>query len=608
MRKSPLFWQITLAFTTVCAALFCLLLATLYFIGQTSGKGSAINLSGSLRMQSYVLALTVARTREDSFDIRQRDINSAAEEFERRLLSKGLTSGIPDDPDNRLRMEYNSIYQDFYKDIRPLAFQVIKNPTMSADFLRRIPPFVEKVDSFVLHLEKALDQQIDGLEKVIFTSLFALILAGLAFLYYLRKTLFKPLGALSSLASKVRKGDFNVRSDYEKKNEIGELSEAMNFMVEDLSRMYSSLEDQVKQKTSDLNLQNKSLNLLYSLKDLLASDPLSEEVLKKALGLVNRSLVTCCSCLYLHEGSIQTLRPVVSMDEDPQISSSDIQSVIKINDINKYRVVKKTVANRELTIQFIPVAGDRLKGLLQLVYCEKNPFTHRETLLHNIGLDFIEAIERSENTEESRRLAVLEERSTIARELHDSIAQSLAYSKIQLTRLNHAIKQNSSASEQLGIVDDLRIGVNEAYRHLREVLVAFRLKPQSANLKQNILQIIKEFSERSSLQIHLEDTLQNFELNSNQQIHLLQIIREALTNVEKHARATSVEIFLGGTSNGKVRLCISDNGIGFDKKNIGRRGHFGLSIMEERAKALGGTVGISKNISGGTLVTVEFLG
>lgn len=608
MKKNRLFWQITLAFTALSAVFLCLLLASLFLIGQTSGKGSAINVSGSLRMQSYVLALTVARTQESSFEVRKKDISGAVAEFERRLLSKELTAGIPEDPSNQLRIEYNSVHHDFYESIRPLAIELINNPSLNTEFFKRIPPFVDQVDAFVLDLEKTLDDQINDLETVIFASLAAVILASVLFFIYLRNTLFRPLGDLSSLASQVRGGNFNVRSSYEKKNEIGELAQTMNYMVEDLSRMYSSLEEQVRTKTADLNLQNKSLNLLYSLKDLLTSETLSEPVLEKALSLVNQALGTCSCCLFLHDGSAQTVRLAAKADNGLSLTDSQLQSFVNEASISRYCITTKHIDSKELTIQQSPASSSQVKGILQLIYCGRSSFTYKETFVHSIALIFIEAIESTENAEENRRLAVLEERSTIARELHDSIAQSLAFSKIQLTRLNHAITQNSSESEQLGIVNELRAGVNDAYRHLREVLVAFRLRPESANLKQNILQIVKEFSERSSLQIHLEDTLQNFELNSNQQIHLLQILREALTNVEKHARATKVGIFLGGTSNGKIRLCVSDNGIGFDSKNAGRRGHFGLSIMNERAKALGGTVGISKNISGGTLVTVEFLG
>ena len=105
--------------------------------------------------------------------------------------------------------------------------------------------------------------------------------------YFLRHTLFEPLEDLANLASSVRNGDFTKSSTYRKHNEIGTLSESMNFMIRDLSRMYSSLEEQVREKTADLNRQNKALNLLYGLKNVLGAE-LNRSVLEKALDFLLR--------------------------------------------------------------------------------------------------------------------------------------------------------------------------------------------------------------------------------------------------------------------------------------------------------------------------------
>lgn len=114
-------------------------------------------------------------------------------------------------------------------------------------------------------------------------------------------------------------------------------------------------------------------------------------------------------------------------------------------------------------------------------------------LLRSIAREFALAINNSEKNVESRRLILFEERSTIARELHDSIAQSLSFSRIQITRLDAALKNKSDEAEVRSILDELKLGVITAYQQLRSVLTTFRLKPKSPDLRENILSSLDEF-------------------------------------------------------------------------------------------------------------------
>lgn len=205
---------------------------------------------------------------------------------------------------------------------------------------------------------------------------------------------------------------------------------------------------------------------------------------------------------------------------------------------------------------------------------------------------------------ESRRLALFEERSTIARELHDSIAQSLAFSRIQIARLSTELHKGMVSPEVESILDELKLGVQTAYQQLRSVLTTFRLKPKSSDLKQNILSILDEFKERDGFNYSTNIELQSFELDANKQIHLLQILREALTNIEKHARADQVSVTLRPIASGKFRLVVRDNGCGI--KGAKKEGHYGLEIMHERTRILGGVISIEAAVPNGTQVVVDF--
>ena len=205
---------------------------------------------------------------------------------------------------------------------------------------------------------------------------------------------------------------------------------------------------------------------------------------------------------------------------------------------------------------------------------------------------------------ESRRLILFEERSTIARELHDSIAQSLSFSRIQITRLDAALKNKSDEAEVRSILDELKLGVITAYQQLRSVLTTFRLKPKSPDLRENILSSLDEFKERSGIDYSVENQIQSFELDAQSHVHLLHILREALTNVEKHSRASAVEVTFKPMGEYSFEMRVSDNGQGFDLKS--KKGHYGLEIMHERAKVLGGELHVEPVIPHGTSVVLRF--
>ena len=225
-----------------------------------------------------------------------------------------------------------------------------------------------------------------------------------------------------------------------------------------------------------------------------------------------------------------------------------------------------------------------------------------EAVAHHIGI----AINITRRATESRRLALLEERSVIARELHDSLAQSLSYLKIQVARLNVTLNQPDGVNAATPIIEELREGISRAYRQLRELLTTFRLKIDGPGLSAALEETVEEFRGRSGIAISLDNRLGSCQLTANEEIHVLHIIREALANVTRHSKAEKAEvsIFYDNDSE-RVIISIEDNGIGIDEE-AERRDHYGLAIMNERASGLGGTIQISRVPKGGTRVNLVF--
>ncbi|EMR13512.1 histidine kinase [Methylophaga lonarensis MPL] len=236
--------------------------------------------------------------------------------------------------------------------------------------------------------------------------------------------------------------------------------------------------------------------------------------------------------------------------------------------------------------------------------------TGKDRLLDNTELQVLEisakllsmATKFQNHDEEGRRLAVLEERSAIARELHDSLAQSLSFMKIQLARLQSAGDNPEKSSAML---TELRQGLDAAYRELRELLTTFRVHMDLRGLGYAIQTTLDEFSQRSNVAISFDNRLVNCRLTVNEEFHMLHVVREALSNIVRHSKARHVTILLDKNKSGKVVLTIDDDGIGFTAK-ADTYDHHGQVIMKERARTLGGELEVMAKRHGGTRVRLNF--
>jgi two-component system nitrate/nitrite sensor histidine kinase NarX len=227
-----------------------------------------------------------------------------------------------------------------------------------------------------------------------------------------------------------------------------------------------------------------------------------------------------------------------------------------------------------------------------------------EALTRHIGI----ALGMSRKNEQERLLALQEERSTIARELHDSIAQSLSYMKIQASLLQPVLSDPARREQAETVLRDLREGINAAYRQLRELLSTFRLKMES-DFMSLLSAAVEEYSSRGGLPIHLDTRLAGCQLTPNQEIHTLQIVREALSNVLRHAQASQAWVRVVHDADGEVEACVEDDGIGVGRETqeiAADNFHYGLTIMQERAQGLHGRLEVGARPDGGTCVTLRF--
>jgi two-component system nitrate/nitrite sensor histidine kinase NarX len=227
-------------------------------------------------------------------------------------------------------------------------------------------------------------------------------------------------------------------------------------------------------------------------------------------------------------------------------------------------------------------------------------------LLETVARQIAAALRASEQIEHRHRLALLEERNAIARELHDSLAQSLSYLKIQVSRLQTLADGTDFAPESRAIIAELREVLNSAYRQLRELIATFRLQMEHLRLEDNLREAIREFGRRGNLTIQLDLAGWHSALDAHEQLQVMHIVREALNNAVKHARASQIMVRLREMPHGEVMIEVADNGIGLPEP-FERDNHFGLHIMRERADHLGGMLSLHSRPGDGLQVRLRFI-
>ena len=193
----------------------------------------------------------------------------------------------------------------------------------------------------------------------------------------------------------------------------------------------------------------------------------------------------------------------------------------------------------------------------------------------------------------------------IARELHDSLAQSLSYMKIQVSRLQAVMAQQNITEDGVTILAELREGLNGAYRELRELLTTFRLKIEGNGLVPTLEKTVAEFSARGNIPISIETHLAGCQLSANEEIHIMQIVREALANVIHHAKAAHAGVAIEHGPDNIISVTIDDDGVGIGS-SLADTHHYGMSIMQERARSLGGSFHAQTRTTGGTRITFRF--
>jgi two-component system nitrate/nitrite sensor histidine kinase NarX len=593
--------------------------STLYVSWQSEGGAAAINDAGSERMRSYRLAYLLTYDIYHRLDssVFEQEIHDEMAAFEKTLA--GLEHGDPTRPlflpkNDGVREQMERIHHEWNGHIKPLLEGVLKSRDSAERdrLLRDYRPAVENFVAMINELVMSIEQ--DNARKTSLLRSFQLALVALAVVGTASLTLLmflliiRPITKLQEGIRSMAEGDFSVRVPVESRDEFGDLATGFNRMADHLENLYATLEQRVETKTSSLEEKNQELALLYEITAFLNEPASVEEMCRRFLHRLMRQFNAQGGAVRLVDSLSQTIHLVVTeglsdvfLKEESCLGMGECVCGGAAKDekptffdlsrpVDRPLLYNCTREGYRTVSVFTIRVKKRLIGIFNLYYLGEQIFTSQETLLlETVGQHLGAAIENQRLVSREKEMAVFEERNLLAQELHDSIAQELAFLNIQAQLLESALKR-SNIAEALESAASIREGVQEGYDDVRELLVHFRSRVHQSDLEGAIRSTLEKFEGQTGTRTTFNVSGSGAPLDHGYETQVLHIVQEALSNVRKHAGAATVSVDVVRADTYVISVC--DDGRGFDPGQEPGDSHVGLNIMRERAYRIGGRLEI----------------
>ncbi|AJY50808.1 type IV pili methyl-accepting chemotaxis transducer N-terminal domain-containing protein [Halomonas sp. KO116] len=577
---------------------------TMAMSNSSRGDAAAINVAGSLRMNAYQIMGALQRQEYAPEETSEEQLEGLISRFDQRLHGTTLQQTIPADDSHERRRQLEKLQVYWQHTLRPALEAPSPATALDLDTLEMmIVAMVNDIEVLVTYLEESTEAKVRllGMMQVLFLVLIAIVVS--IALYDVRFNLVVPLRQLMVLAREAAQRNFKPRSQLRGSDELALLGHTFNKMSAELATSYAALEDKVSRKKQELERSNQALRVMHDASrslygggnDLCSSAAPMLRELEKLLdiGPIRLSLNDPFDqrempVLETHSRT----RPEYCRDQECHACLIDPRPL-------------EMVSNNQSQCLLLPISvGDTLLGTLEVWYPQERLNDSTRRLLTMLADQLATAVYLQRRIEEQQHVTLINERTIIARELHDSLAQSLSYLKMQVARLERMQQKEATREMQSAVFDELRTGLNSAYRQLRELLTTFRLKLEGPGLQFALRQTVDEFSQRMEVTVELEYDVPPYLLNPNEEIHVLQIIREALANTHKHAQAHWAGVTVR-FADARLLVRIEDDGIGLEDDSSPPM-HYGLVIIRDRTTTLNGELSITNRPTGGASIEIVF--
>jgi two-component system nitrate/nitrite sensor histidine kinase NarX len=588
--------------------------ALLWMSWQLEGGAAAVNEAGRMRMQAYRMVVSVGTGATQV-------LPQQVAEFERSL--QWLRNGDPERPlfvpwDDTVSRRFAAVERDWV--LFRGRITAATPPSAAASLGVDTAAFASHIDGFVAAIEAHLSRwtSLMHLVQMVMMGL-AVIGAGLV-VYTGYRIVLEPLGLLKQAIHRIQGGDLGARVDCATTDEFGTLAEGFNGMAEQLQSMYRGLESKVSEKTAQLEEKRERLESLYEVTKLVTQatdlDELAQGFTKRIARIARADGV---ALRWSDESNQRYLMlashglPQAMLDAEHCLTAGDCHCgspsapagarVIPIRAMQPARMGHCARAGFE-TVVSVPIRlHERLMGEVDLFFHAQIDISDAErSLLEALTAHLAGAMDNLRLNSLELEAAVSQERSFLARELHDSIAQSLAFLKIQVQLMRDAVASGDERQVQ-HVLGEIDVGVRESYGDVRELLMHFRTRANAEDIEPALLTTLRKFEHQTGLKATLRMRGQGLPLAPDMQIQVLHIVQEALSNVRKHAGAG--QVWLDVQQQPQWRVEVRDDGLGFSNESGSPdETHVGLRIMAERAERLGAQLEVLSTPGRGTSVVL----
>lgn len=602
------------------------IVATLYLSWQLEGGAAAINDTGSVRMHTLRLAMLLGRAGDGD----PRAGAAAARQVD--LISHTLTQLRQGDPQRPLllpstsaiRTQFDAIAAEWQGRLRPAAEALARldGPARHAAqtrFDEQSEQFVARVDALVKLVEQDSETRTFWLRGSQLAMLGLAAMGTVSLVYLMFGLIIEPVNRLHEGLGRMKAQDFTARLAIESGNEFGQLAQGFNQMADRLQSLYDNLEGRVRLKTAALEYQNRELALLYDAAAFLQRPQQLEPLCQGFLQRISDFFQADGGSVRVLDASRDNLHIVVHQGISPELVEREHcikvgqclcgeamqRKVTVVHDLRKIDKAHELDCRREgfVTVSVFHIyAHQQHLGFFNLHFRSPKTFDAGEqSLLETLGQLLGTAIENLRLGAREREMAISEERSLVAQGLHDSIAQGLNFLNLQVQMLDQSVR-DGKLDDVSEIIPMLRAGVQESYEDVRELLHNFRSRLVEENLVGALQTTIDKFQRQSGIAAELVADIDGAPFPREQQLQLLFIVQEALSNVRKHANAGRVLVRLEDRHD--FTLTIEDDGDGFDPDKLAGQGenHIGIDIMRERALRIDAALALRSVPGGGTTI------
>ena len=551
------------------------------------------------------------KTTAEKIDILSRDMENRLEELQVYQLTSANRHV-------RINEQLKEIKEQWYQDLKPALLAQDKQGFYSVS-----SRYIEDVNDFVGELQYRNEQRQTWQQNLQILSLLLIAIIVLIGMRRLQKSVLLPIQQLIKANNQFKRGQTQTRVSIKGYREFEVLGSSFNDMAGTIETYQRSLESEVQIKIQHLVKANQVLSLfydfskslttsqvsLYQLDDLIADFRKALPHLEFTLCIQNK-YITNKNAIVLHGKKMKELCKKLSCESCGIKNGEHTKSypiVHQQETFGELRVRPKStlVMNRS----FVTDGDDNADNHSISPFVSAELDAQNDELIVALTNLISTALSLRKQRQQEHQLILFEERSTIARELHDSLAQSLSYLKIQVSVLERHLKNVGSEPVQAPVyqnIEQIKIGLGSAYQQLRDLLVTFRLTIDNDNFDEALRDAASEFASKGDFNMTVHNRIMTLNLSATEQIDLIQIAREALSNISRHAKAKNVEIQLAYEDGDKyIVMSIIDDGVGMSG-SVDKTQHHGLIIMKERAHNIGGELIVTDNQPQGTIVTVRF--